>query len=215
MTRPKTRYTQTEADLFAPAKTEGKHLPTIFMGVDPGASGGVAVIRQEDHTGIEWIRTHPMPKDEQSILDVLSHYATRYSVFAVVEAVTGYVASKLNDGAAGGDTLGAKGGGRANSHNSFTFGQNFGALKMALCAVGIPYTLVAAKTWQKGIHISPRKSSESKSEWKNRLKSFAVDLFAHHGAKAVITLKTCDALLIAEYARRLYSQDNREGKKCR
>lgn len=191
-------------------------IDTLYLGVDPGASGGIAALKivgQPEAKRAIVHSLHPMPKDDSAILEILRGYATRYRVYAVVEAVTGYVASKNNDGASGGDTLGAKGGGRANSQNSFTFGQSFGALKMALCATGIPYHLVAAKTWQNGLSISPRKRTEGKGQWKNRLKSVASMMFPGKLGKSVITLKTCDALLMAEYARRTWHEERMEERK--
>lgn len=85
------------------------------------------------------------------------------------------------------------------------------SLRMALTASGIRYRLVKARVWQAGLSIPPRRKggkkklsptvqlAESRTDWKGRLKRVAEELFP----KLKITLATSDALLIAEYGRRL------------
>jgi hypothetical protein len=80
----------------------------------------------------------------------------------------------------------------------FNFGANYGALRMALTAAGIPFEEVVPGVWQRGLNIPPRKKTEGKTAWKNRLKAKAQQLFP----SVKITLATADALLIAEFCRR-------------
>lgn len=80
----------------------------------------------------------------------------------------------------------------------FKFGCNYGLIRMALTAAGIPFEEVVPRTWQKALGIPPRKKTETKTQWKNRLKQKAQQLFP--GAK--VTLATADALLIAEHCQR-------------
>lgn len=162
-----------------------------YLGVDPGASGGIAALVN----GV--VATHPMPSGERSeedILRLLSCYThMRGRTWAVIESVTGYIA--------GDETIGATGGGRANGQRMFTFGQNYGALRMALTASSIPYVAIAAKTWQKGLSISPRRRDESKSDWKGRLRDVAQGMYPD----VKVTLKVSDAVLLADYSRRFWS----------
>ena len=67
---------------------------------------------------------------------------------------------------------------------------------MALMALEIPVVKVMPQKWQKTYSLG-RSSECGKSEWKNRLKARAQELFPDLGKK--VTLKTCDALLIALY----------------
>ena len=80
----------------------------------------------------------------------------------------------------------------------FSFGASYGALCMALTAADVRFEEVPPLRWQRGLHIPPRKKSESRTAWKNRLKSKAQQLFP----KEYVTLATADALLLAEYCSR-------------
>ena len=70
---------------------------------------------------------------------------------------------------------------------------------MALIALGIPTEKVTPQKWIKVYQLN-KKKEQSENKWKNVLKAKAQSLFPQLGKK--VTLKTCDALLIAEYARR-------------
>jgi hypothetical protein len=84
----------------------------------------------------------------------------------------------------------------------FKFGMGYGALRMALTALEIKYEEVPPQKWQKELGIVTRnKERESHTQFKNRLKAKAQQLFPTMD----VTLKTCDALLIAEFCRRTYS----------
>jgi crossover junction endodeoxyribonuclease RuvC len=76
--------------------------------------------------------------------------------------------------------------------SSFTFGQGFGHLEMALTAAGIPFERVRPQAWQKALGCM---SGGDKNVTKRR----AQELFP----SLTITHATADALLIAEYGRRL------------
>jgi Holliday junction resolvasome RuvABC endonuclease subunit len=76
--------------------------------------------------------------------------------------------------------------------SAFTFGQGFGRLEMALTAAGIPFERVRPQAWQKAIGCM---SGGDKNVTKRR----AQELFP----SLTITHATADALLIAEYGRRL------------
>ena len=103
-------------------------------------------------------------------------------LFTVIEKVGGYV------GGSGGNIGSAM----------FRFGESSGALKAFLIAAGIPYEEVTPGVWQKGVGVTCRKKTESKTQWKNRLKSRAQALYP----SLQVTLATADALLIATYCQR-------------
>jgi hypothetical protein len=101
--------------------------------------------------------------------------------FAVVEKLTGYVGDAGNPGSA-----------------MFKFGTNYGGVRMALVAACVQFEQVTPQKWQKGLGIPHKEKSESKVEWKRRLKAHAQRLFP----TTMVTLATADAMLIAEYCRR-------------
>lgn len=164
--------------LFAPSST-GKSLHyRYWLGIDPGASGGLACFS----SGSRNIAI-PMPATERDVWDWFSRNSwDSESAFAVIEKVGGFL-----QGSAG--NIGSA---------MFRFGANYGMLRAFLIAAGIPFEEVTPQRWQKALGISPRKRTEGKGQWKNRLKQKAQQLFPQER----VTLATCDALLIAEYCRR-------------
>ena len=85
----------------------------------------------------------------------------------------------------------------------FKFGMSYGGLRMALVAAGIPFTAVTPQKWQKALGIPHRERTESKTQWKQRLKRKAEQLFPNHK----LTLAISDALLIAHYCRMIHAED--------
>lgn len=159
-----------------------------FLGVDPGANGGFAII-----SGDGIAQAFRMPKTEA---DVARLFEERIVPARVVYAIIEAVHSFPGQGVA----------------SSFTFGRNAGLLIGLLLAHGISFEEVPPRTWQKALGIPPRiktpkkpkpfmqyPAEESNTDWKNRLKAKAQTLFPGLD----ITLATADALLIAETARRI------------
>lgn len=163
-------------------------IPVVYIGIDPGASGGLAclspsgdvcvAVKMPDVDGalLHWLRSHKAG---------LGGYT-----FVAMEQVGGYV-RRSEYGRSGAD--------RARGSHMFNFGANFGAARMAVvAATGHDPLLVTPPTWQRGLGISPRSKDEAHVAWKNRLKRLAQELFP--GVR--VTLSTSDALLIAEFCRR-------------
>lgn len=166
-----------------PPLAGSKRAPSLYIGVDPGASGGLACITPTAALAI------PTPKTERDVWDWLSargRESVDDPVFAVIEKVGGFIKGNPAPGSA-----------------MFNFGASYGGLRMALIAAGIPFEEVPPQRWQKALAIPPKKRDETKTQFKNRLKARAQQLFPSEK----VTLATADALLIAEYCRRL-----REGK---
>lgn len=144
----------------------------VYIGVDPGKTGGLVAIYPS------MVVTSKMPATE---LDIWEWFSLDPEVkpVAVIERVhTGYPGS--NKSAV------------AKLWGSYT------ALRMALIGQEIPFEDVTPRAWQKALGIPPRGKTESKTQWKNRLKAKAQQLFP----KIKVTLDVADALLIAEYCRR-------------
>lgn len=179
---------------------------TIYIGIDPGASGGIAGILPKAS------ECRGMPQTETDIWGLFRYYQNwhvhnRYQIVAVIEKVGGFIQ--------GGED-------RQPGSAMFKFGMSYGGLRMALIAAGIPFEEVAPRTWQKALGIAPKRShtgtkeviiskgkrkgqtktvkcgGESSGEFKNRLKAKAQQLFP----QLTVTLATADSLLIAVYCQR-------------
>lgn len=148
----------------------------IFIGIDPGANGGLAVIYQS-HT-----EAYPLKKNSPKwIADKLESLGETPVSTAMIELVH----SMRGQGVV----------------SSFNFGYNFGMLEGFLIGSGVPYERVTPQAWQKGYGLF-KQPGESHTDKKNRHKALAQELFPD----LKITHATADALLIAEYARRIYER---------
>jgi hypothetical protein len=160
---------------------------TVYMGVDPGKSGGIALLFSDRGNIVKVIATHmpDTPKDvfewirDAAVIDAKDLLGFKECI-AIIEQVGGYT-----------------GEGQPGSA-MFNFGKGVGHLEMALLACNIPTESVPPRKWQKALGISGKKKTETKTQWKNRLKSVAQRLFPSEK----VTLATADALLIATYCKR-------------
>jgi hypothetical protein len=165
----------------------------LYVGVDPGAGGGIAVLGQDSSPGrpppVQTYKMSNTPQDLWDLMDRIRETATRAGgCFALLEQVGGYA----------GKGEGAKGGGAANGSAMFKFGHNAGCCEMALTAAGISFETWTPGKWLKALGVPGRKAGEKRAEWKNRLRRHAQRLFPREN----ITLAVSDALLIAEACRR-------------
>jgi len=174
----------------------------VFFGIDPGASGGIALLWDTGHL----LRVVKMPRTETDILLSFGSY-WRPSRLALTNAhaCIEKVHSFPGQGVA----------------STFKFGRSYGFLRGCLIASKIPFEAITPRVWQKAMGIEPRKKTkvkirnfvgtvrqlkdtwdftESKVQFKNRIKGVAQRLFPEEK----ITLATCDALLLAEFCRRKY-----------
>lgn len=144
-----------------------------YIGIDPGKNGGIAVMGADG----EVLDVVKMPGTPQDLLDFLEQY--KDDSFCTLERVGGMPGN-------GGSAM-------------FNFGKGYGHLQMALLALHIPTEDVTPNKWEKTYQLGSS-GKYTKTEWKNRLKAKAQQMFPHLGKK--VTLATCDALLICEYGRR-------------
>ena len=105
-------------------------------------------------------------------------------ISAVMEQVGGYIRPRGKDG------------GAQPGSAMFNFGEGFGFLRGVLMGLGIPLRMVRPQEWQKQLCLG---APADKSARKRALKSKAQELYP--GLKP--TLKTCDALLILDWANRV------------
>jgi len=151
----------------------------LYLGIDPGASGGFAATHPELDDGV-WFQS--LDKTERERWDQLCNVVTvansnSWPIRAAIE--------RIAPGFAG--TGKAQ---MAKLYGSYT------ALRMALVGLGVTdFAAPVAATWQAGLGIPRKMKSESREQWKRRLKEFAGQLYP----QLFITNSTADALLIARY----------------
>jgi hypothetical protein len=150
----------------------------IRIGIDPGKGGGIVVLVGEGE-----VHYSKMPQTEADIVEYLTNQAWRdnTNTKAVIEKVHSMPGQGVK--------------------SMFTFGQNYGTLRGILAAIKIPFDEVTPRHWQKALNIPPRKKTETPTQWKNRLKQKAQQLFP----ELTVTLAVSDALLIAHYCKQHWS----------
>ena len=147
---------------------------TRYMGIDPGKSGGWAVLRADG-------MLYAVGKncDTVALRDLLDFRDTRIMIEKVWSSP------------------------RMGVVGAFSFGESFGFLQGLLFGRYHEPHIVTPKTWQRemGLIKSGRTLGDGDTDKKNANKAMAEKLFP--GKK--ITHAWADALLIAEYCRRVYS----------
>lgn len=139
-----------------------------YIGIDPGKSGGIAIVAEGKEP---W--AVKMPATERDTWDVIE------DIRQWCDCETVAALEKVHAMPKQGVT------------STFTFGQGYGALRMALTAAGIPFRDVTPQAWQKRLGCSTGGD-------KNVSKRMAQQLFP----SLTITHAIADALLIAEWLRR-------------
>jgi len=143
-----------------------------ILGIDPGASGGIACFDADN--GFSVIKTPTTERDVwEHIVSLAFKDGERIGVFAILEQVH----SMPKQGVA----------------STFKFGVNYGMLTAFLIAADIPFETVTPAKWQRALGCLSHGD-------KNVTKQKAQQLFTIKK----ITHATADALLIAEYGRRLH-----------
>ena len=115
----------------------------LYIGIDPGLSGGVAFIPA---SGEPW--AHKMPETDRDLIDLIRDSINMFEARAVIELVHSS------------PQMGVK--------SAFTFGEGYGRLQMALTALGVPYERVRPQAWQKAMgcltkgdkNVSKRRAQE-------------------------------------------------------
>ncbi len=149
-----------------------------YIGADPGVRGGLVAV-------------HDMPKqppwflnlegnDHREILRWLRAMERgSRSIYAVLEEIPLSI-------------FGIKKSSMSKLYGSYT------ELRMALAAVGIPFSEVPPKVWLREF-VEPRKKGESEAHWKNRHRDAARVLFDDGS----ISKDMSDAYLLSVYCKRL------------
>ena len=140
---------------------------TNIISIDPGKNGGIAVYENNI------VSVTKMPETPLDILKLLNKVSRpRRCFLEVVHSMPGQSGMAM-----------------------FTFGKGYGWLEMALLALDIPTETITPQKWTKSMALGTKSSCASSTEWKNKLKSKAQQLYP----SIHITLWNADALLILHY----------------
>lgn len=145
-----------------------------FIGVDPGKSGALSIIREDGKVEI-------YPFDREVYRNVLSDYAKISAVYTA-KCVVEHVGAAPGQGTV----------------SMFHFGENFGFIQGLLAAFEIPYELVRPAKWKKEFSVTRDKNTSI--EVCHRLFPNA-NLKRTERCKKDSS-DYAEALLLAEYARR-------------
>lgn len=147
----------------------------IYIGIDPGKNGGIAVLRT---TNGEFVEASAYVFDEQMLINILADAKDCYCVRCVVEKVNAMPGQGVV--------------------SMFNFGQNFGFIQGVLKAYEISFELVPPQKWKKEFSVTSDKNTSievCKRLFPNvNLKATPRCKKDHDGM--------AEALLMAEYARR-------------
>jgi hypothetical protein len=152
--------------------------PPTFVGCDPGAQGAIVYFTS---TGVVCV---PLAgkTDYEIWAEVL--LIPKGSV-VVIERNTGYVGGAGNPGA-----------------SMFKFGVSTGNLLGFFVAAGLRVDKVTPRVWQKALGIAARAKTESKADFKRRLRQRAEQAFGRP-----VALATADAYLIALFCQRKWGNN--------
>jgi len=168
----------------------------IFIGIDPGQEGGIAVIEEGTKRGTDKPKLYKLSgATDREVYGLLEQYGkyhgTVANVYCVMEQITPRPTSFM-------DRRTGKWTSTILKSTCLIYG-SYCLLRGMLFGAGVPFEERLPQTWLKEFGLSTRKG-ESKTQWKNRLKGKAQQLFP----RSKVTLAVSDALLLAEYARRNY-----------
>lgn len=145
-----------------------------WIGVDPGASGAVALINRDVTLVEDWSAL----VDWSGVRDLLDEWRLEYDIrLAALERV----AARPGQGV----------------RSMFTFGKNVGGWEAALSMARIPWINPTPQAWQKGL-VLPSDGPDAKS----RALIVARRLFPEADLSLKRHDGRADALLLAEFARR-------------
>ena len=144
----------------------------IIIGIDPGASGGVAVYDEDDHA----LYTHKCPDNTKAMTAIINSAKARswiddQQLMCAIEKVHAFPTDARS--------------------SAFKFGVNFGKWLGILGSLNVPTIEVTPQSWMKDFQPLPK----IKRDRKNELKRIASEMFPENK----ITLSTSDAALIAAW----------------
>ena len=150
---------------------------TKFIGIDPGKSGGICVIWEENNKQLIEAKKCPSTVHDMSLMFALIVQETPpYIIRVMIEKVW----ARPHDGRA----------------SVFKFAENYGQWEGIVASYDIKLNYVTPQAWMKSYEV-PKKLT--KTDRKNHIKALAKEMYPELERK--ITLATSDAILIADYGK--------------
>lgn len=146
-----------------------------IIGIDPGKEGGIVLLSDDTSVVLPYSLKNSTEYDISTLIVELKLLGDCYCFIEKVGPAR-----------------------KQGVASMFTFGQGYGFLRGLLVAHKIPFEEVPPTVWQAYLKCRPR-GTFSRAEHKQHLKQRSQQLFPSIN----ITLATADALLIAEYGRRV------------
>ncbi len=100
-----------------------------YIGIDPGQSGGIAVIDEDYGHGDGIVEAWKQPETEHDVADLLLEIKAGRVVMATIEIVHSFPGQGVS--------------------STFKFGQNYGFLRGLLVGMQIPFQSITPQKWQK------------------------------------------------------------------
>lgn len=150
-----------------------------FGGIDPGQSGGFAIIRGRE------VYYKPMPETALEIKAVMLELFDDID-FVLMEKVSASPQMGVS--------------------SAFTFGRGYGGLELGLAFLEVPHNLVTPQVWQGALGIPKKHKDDPQSVHKEKLRATAQKIFPKLSVwQGTLGLQrsVCDALLIAHYCNQL------------
>ena len=157
--------------------SEYKPHPVIYLGIDPGATGAIAGIDENEVA----IVLDDCPPTIHDIASLMKTIAKGYKPKAIIEKVNAFY--------------------KSSAKSAFTFGGNFSAWQMALSCYSIPYEFITPRQWQKAMFDSAKQLDDTKKQSYERASRLFPNLELKTKRGKILDGR-CDALLLAEYLRR-------------
>lgn len=160
---------------MARTKSQGKAPGWYCMGIDPGKTGGIGILRSD----FQDMAASRMPKDERALKDLMIGLNKHYDIRLCVLEKVGAMPKDAKKGL-------------------FTFGEGYGCLKMALAYEDIPYIQVTPGQWMKRAWDS--KKGRGKVDTKTMSLELARRLYPSVDLRYGVDNGKSDALHMARYA---------------
>lgn len=169
----------------------------IYLGIDPGAKGGLVALSSQEKKLGGVIKFSHMPDTEYGIIQWFRAYSHGMEGIRILGRPVNHhpnvvaLIEEIPSAAFGWD----------KSSMSKLYG-SYMALRMALTSCNIRFHTIKGRAWHKAMGIRSKKKTEDQTDFKNRLKREAEKRFP----ELVVTLAVADALLLAKCCQSLFPE---------
>jgi hypothetical protein len=157
-----------------------------YIGIDPGKTGAIAIIRKNNKDAKEKIEIYDCPPTINEMVSIFIPVALeKSSIKALIEKVNPFF--------------------KSSAKSAFTFGCNFCAWQGIMSTLNIPYDFISPRKWQGLIFDSAKKEENTKMQSFERVQRLYPNLGIELKTKRGKILDgRCDALLLAKLCSIMY-----------